>query len=73
LRKRQIDGRATLQAIHRAFEVAGVEFIDENGRVASAITEAATEERLGYRPEKPSSPVTDRGPGITSAYTEVNN
>ena len=29
--ERQIDRRATLQAIRRAFEVTGVEFIDENG------------------------------------------
>jgi hypothetical protein len=31
LRERWIDRRATLQAIHRAFAVAGVKFIDENG------------------------------------------
>jgi hypothetical protein len=35
LRERWIDRRATLQAIHRAFAVAGVKFIDENGGGAS--------------------------------------
>jgi glycine/D-amino acid oxidase-like deaminating enzyme len=45
--------RATLQAIRRAFEVAGVEFIEENGGVRGCGYESGN--KKGVRRERPRS------------------
>jgi hypothetical protein len=45
LSESRIDRRATLQGIRRAFEVAGVEFIDENGGGAGVRLRARQQEK----------------------------
>jgi transcriptional regulator with XRE-family HTH domain len=42
--------RATLEVVRRAFESAGVEFIDENGGGAGVRLRARSQERSGHPP-----------------------